>query len=227
MTASMHSRLQSTLLSSSGTFSPASLRGKSVLITGGASGIGEACLRAFVSAGSFVTIGDIDSARGEALVSELGTDKVAFARCDTRSWDDQLALFKLAVQRAPAKTVDVVFANAGVAGRDEVLEDAVDERTGDPMCPDRRVSDVNYMAVLYSVRLALHYFRRQSGKDKGREGGGERDKCLILTGSMASYWDAVSSVQYHGSKFGVRGIMRCLRRSMPAEGGRVNLIAPW
>ena len=61
-------------------FDVKSLQGKSVVITGAASGIGEACMRSFVSAGAFVTFGDLAEDRAQALVSELGQDKVAFVK---------------------------------------------------------------------------------------------------------------------------------------------------
>ncbi|KIW40699.1 uncharacterized protein PV06_07876 [Exophiala oligosperma] len=48
------------------------LRGKSVVVTGGASGFGENHARAFAPAGAFVTIGDINEDRGRKLVAELG-----------------------------------------------------------------------------------------------------------------------------------------------------------
>lgn len=69
------------------TFNPSSLKGKSVLITGGASGIGEACLRAFVAAGAFVTFGDLADDRGEALVTELGSQNVAYVHCNVTDWN--------------------------------------------------------------------------------------------------------------------------------------------
>lgn len=64
----------------------ASLEGKSVIITGGASGIGEACLRAFVAAGAFVTFGDLADDLGNAIVAELGGENVAFVHCDVTKW---------------------------------------------------------------------------------------------------------------------------------------------
>lgn len=63
--------------------------------------------------------GDIAKDRGEALVQELGADNVAFVPCDVLSWNDQLSLFKTALSMSPSKTIDVVFANAGLNKLDE------------------------------------------------------------------------------------------------------------
>lgn len=92
------------------------MRGKSVIVTGGANGIGEACVRAFVAAGAFVTFGDV-SERGKELEKELndGAERVAFVKCDIRSWEDQKTLFETAVRKSPNHSVDVVLANAGIS----------------------------------------------------------------------------------------------------------------
>ena len=61
----------------------------------------------------------------------------------------------------------------------------------------------------------MHYFSKQ---------GESRDKCLIIKGSLASYLDLPGGAEYQSSKFGVRGLMCCLRTSGIM---RVNLLAPW
>lgn len=63
--------------------------------------------------------GDLAQDRGEALVQELGTDNVAFVPCNVMTWNDQLSLFKTALSKSPSKTIDVVFANAGMNKLDE------------------------------------------------------------------------------------------------------------
>lgn len=91
-------------------------RGKSVIITGGANGMGEVMVRAFAAAGSFVTFGDLHP-RGEEIEKELNSngDCVAFVKCDIRSWEDQIKLFETAKNRSPNKSVDIVIANAGIS----------------------------------------------------------------------------------------------------------------
>lgn len=197
-----------------------SLEGKSVVITGAASGIGEACMRSFVSAGAFVTFGDLAEDRAQALVSELGQDKVAFAKCDTRVWEDQAQLFKTATEKAPSRSIDVVLANAGISGWDSVFQDQSDPTTGEPVKPDLSILETNLVGVMYTTKLALHYFARQP------EGSG-RDRCLIMTSSLAGYADHNGAPQYSAAKFGVRGMMRSLRQVLPKQQARVNIIAPW
>jgi NAD(P)-dependent dehydrogenase (short-subunit alcohol dehydrogenase family) len=92
------------------------VKGKSVLVTGGANGMGEAFVRSFSAAGAFVTFGDLHP-RGSELEAELNaeSEKVAFVRCDIRSWEDQIRMFETARTKSPSKSVDVVIANAGIS----------------------------------------------------------------------------------------------------------------
>src|ERR1700712_45086 len=87
----------------------AQARGKSVICTGGANGMGETCVRAFVAAGAFVTFGDVNE-RGKDIEKELndahGKDVCAFVKVDIRDWDQQKAMFETARARSPSKSVD-------------------------------------------------------------------------------------------------------------------------
>ena len=210
-----------TLNPSSG-YDASQLSGKSIIITGGASGLGEAMTRAFAAAGAFVTIGDLNEQRSNALIDELGgARKAAFVSCNVTKWADQVKLFKTAIASSPSRSVDVVVANAGVGGPDDVFNDTADAE-GEPVEPDLRILDTNLTGVMYTVKLALHYFARQPAGEKGA-----RDRALIMTASLAGYLDLPGNLQYDASKFGVRGIMRGLRRSEGEKGVRVNIIAPW
>lgn len=90
--------------------------GKSVIVTGGANGIGESCVRHFVDAGAFVTFADLNE-RGTTIEKELnsGVRRCQFVKCDIRSWDDQKAVFEAAKSQSPSQSVDIVIANAGIS----------------------------------------------------------------------------------------------------------------
>lgn len=94
------------------------LVGKSVIITGGANGMGESCVRQFVAAGAYVTIGDFND-RGVELAKELndaaGKDVCSFVKVDIRDWDQQKTMFETARSNSPHNSVDVVIANAGIS----------------------------------------------------------------------------------------------------------------
>jgi NAD(P)-dependent dehydrogenase (short-subunit alcohol dehydrogenase family) len=78
----------------------------------------------------------------------------------------------------------------------------------------------NCIGATYTTNLAMHWFSKQPATRPG-------EKCVILTGSVASYLDQPASPQYNIAKWGVRGLMRCLRRTSHLSGTRINLIAPW
>lgn len=94
-------------------------------------------------------------------------------------------------------------------------QDAEDD---EPIEPNLSILQINLTGVMYTAKLAMHYLSRN---------GEGNDRVLILTASLAGYLDQPGSPQYCASKWGVRGIMRSLRRTMPGMGMRVNLIAPW
>jgi NAD(P)-dependent dehydrogenase (short-subunit alcohol dehydrogenase family) len=195
------------------------LTGKSVVLTGGASGIGEQYMRSFVAAGAFVAFCDLAKDRGENLENELGLDKVAFVPGDVLVWPDQVQLFTTALEKSPRKTIDVVIANAGIG---EVEDDVLfhkEDANGQLLPPALKTLNVNLTGVFYTVKLALHHFPKQPE-------GEDRDRCIIMTSSLSGYLDHKGAPQYNASKHRVRGIMKSVRRSGPEQKIRINLIAP-
>ena len=95
------------------------VRGKSVIITGGANGMGEVCVREFAAAGAFVTFADLNEARGKAIEAELNASasepRCVFVKCDIRDWDQQKVMFETAKTKSPSNSVDIVIANAGIS----------------------------------------------------------------------------------------------------------------
>ncbi len=161
--------------------------GQSVIITGGANGIGETLVREYVAAGAFVTFGDM-SDRGFAIEKELNSpspDKpvCAFVKVDIRDWDQQIAMFETAKTKSPHNSVDVVIANAGISRSSGDSLWNLDDPEGEPTKPDLNIVRVNMDGTLYTWRLAVHYFRKQ--KDEP-----ERDRCFIMTGSMVAWIDS-------------------------------------
>ncbi|KIW98237.1 uncharacterized protein Z519_01821 [Cladophialophora bantiana CBS 173.52] len=183
------------------------LKGKTAVITGGSSGLGFAYAKAFVQAGAFVVIADI-----QPPPSPFRETEAVFVKCDVTIWGDQLAVFEIASQMSPNNGIDVVIANAGVAGPDVLT--GLDDPT--PQEPMTEMIDVNVKGVLYTTKLAGWYFRRHLDNPV--------DGCLILVSSIMGYIDTQSSAVYAAAKFGVRGLMCCLRRKGVF---RVNAIAPW
>jgi len=216
-----------------------SLRNKSVLITGGASGIGLATARAWAAAGAYVTIADIQPFdQGQKLVTELGSGHVNYVWCDVTNWESQVAAFKSAIDFSPSKSLDVVATFAGTAAMpgnevDHVLAAGEPSLEADPKEPNIRNIQVNLIGVYYSSWLALYYFRLpaktppQKTEAEGASRPGKTDKSLILVASIGGYMDSPRASTYPASKFGVRGLFRSTRARTLDIGVRCNLLAPW
>ncbi|KAJ5844369.1 Short-chain dehydrogenase/reductase SDR [Penicillium rubens] len=195
------------------------LTGKTAIVTGGANGLGEAYVRALVAAGVKVCIGDLDVQRGNQLEQELSGTK--FIRCDVAKWKDQVDLFRQAALFSPTGRISHVIANAGIHREDEVFSYAGDDQ--EPEEPNLTIIDVNIKGVLYTAKLAAHYFIRQNGTEVSEK---QEDSSLVLIGSGAAFLDCPRGPQYSASKWAMRGIMHSLRRTAHFYGSRVNIISP-
>ncbi|KAK4234868.1 hypothetical protein C8A03DRAFT_37318 [Achaetomium macrosporum] len=214
------------------------LRGKSALITGGASGIGLATARAWAAAGAYITIADIQPLEvGQKLAAELQAN---YVWCDVTDWASQIAAFKSALAFSPTRTLDIVATFAGTAAMpgnqvDHVLAAGEPSLTLDPKQPNIRNIEVNLVGVYYSSWLALYYFRlpplttENGTTTKTTTSTSQKpDKSLILVASIGAYMDSPKASTYPASKFGVRGLFRSTRaRSLADLGVRCNLLAPW
>lgn len=194
------------------------LRGKTAIVTGGANGIGEAYVRALIAAGSIVFIGDLDVAGGKRLTTEF-PERVHFVECNVTDWEDQVRLFRHAAKFSPAKNIHYVVANAGIIRSDEVFS-----YSDEPTQPELSTIDINIKGVLYTTKLAMHYFIKLNGTTPSPQ---QEDTCLILIGSGAGIHDCLRIPQYSASKWAARGIMHSLRRTAHYYGSRVNVIHPW
>ena len=206
----------------------ANLKDRSVLITGGASGIGLETAQLFASYGAFVTIADIQSPLEDVASNEY---RVQYVHCDVSDWASQTAAFKKAIDYSPSKTLDVVATFAAVDPLENLIEQIKATEhvslSTDPTPPSLRTIDINLKGSYYSATLALHYFRLPS---ENPSSSAPSTKALIFVSSLAGYLDDDHNIAYTTSKFGTRGLFRALRRRTISDftpGIRVNLIAPW
>ncbi|KAJ5761801.1 uncharacterized protein N7511_005183 [Penicillium nucicola] len=202
-------------------FDYSKLKENTAIITGGANGLGEAYVRALISAGALVCIGDLDI-KGEKNSKQSLQESVKFVECDASKWEDQVRLFQEAVSFSPNGKISYVVANCGIHQNDQVFSYAGDGN--EPERPDLKTIDVNLVGTLYTVKLASHHFIKQNGQVSSSS---QEDTCLILIGSGAAFLDCPRAPQYCASKWAMRGIMHSLRRTAVYYGSRVNVISPW
>ncbi|KAF3008397.1 hypothetical protein E8E13_000839 [Curvularia kusanoi] len=201
------------------------LRGRSVLITGSARGIGLACATKLAEAGALVTISDVRNETGEAAAKDLTARglRVQFVQSDVTSYTSQVALFKKAIAFGNG-SIDVVVPNAGICAEQNLFDMLPTEAINlesEPLEPGYTTMDVNLKGVYYTAYLALHYFRLP------REAS--FTPSLVFIASLAGYVGFPSSATYSMSKFGVRGLFFGTRDRAAAANPpvRVNLVAPW
>ncbi|KAL2795209.1 hypothetical protein BJX66DRAFT_302415 [Aspergillus keveii] len=210
---------------------PSNLKGLSILITGGASGLGQHAATFFAKSGAFVTIADIQD--GSAIASELSEQgyKVQFVHCDITNWDSQVSAFQAALRFSPTKTLDAVAAFAGVDGTGHLVDHvAATEPTLDtpPPIPSLAPIEVNLKGTFYTATLALHYFRLEPQNLSTNVTPEFKTKSLTIVSSLAGYVDDTHSTAYTASKFGSRGLFRGIRAQAHSQHNvRVNAICPW
>ena len=180
-----------------------SLAGKSVVVTGGASGIGAEIVRGFVAQGARVGFLDLDAAAAEALCAEL-EDAPVFAQCDLRDIAAlQAALAEIARANGPA---EVLVNNAARDDRHdwrEVTEAYWDER----MQNNLRHMFFAIQAVAPGMIAA---------------GGG----AVVNVGSNSWHETAGGFPAYATAKAGVEGLTRTLARDLGVHRIRVNTVVP-
>ena len=182
------------------------------IITGGASGLGEATARVFAAAGANITLLDRDAARGTAVAQELGGTFVETDVTSESSAQEAVA----AAQKAMGK-INVAINCAGIAIAETTLKKDGGVHSFDAY---RKVIDINLAGSFNISRLAA-----DAMKDNAPEPDGGRG-VIINTASIAAYDGQRGQVAYACSKGGIVGMTLPMARDLARSGIRVMAIAP-
>ncbi|WP_445152500.1 SDR family oxidoreductase [Baekduia sp. Peel2402] len=175
------------------------LKGKVVLITGGARGVGAETARRLVAKGAKVVLVDLDREPLAALEAELGAGNATSIVGNVTSLEDMEAAVAHGVQTFGK--LDVAMANAGIASYGSVL--AVDPATF------RQVVDVNLNGVFHTARAALPALIETKGY-------------MLVVSSLAAYAASPGLVAYHASKAGAEHFANALRPEVGYLGVKVG-----
>ena len=187
--------------------------GKTFLVTGGASGLGEATVRALHAAGANVVILDLNAAAGGALALGLGP-RARFARTDVTSEADVQAALRVA--REAFLGVHGVVNAAGIGTAEKVLG-----RNGPhPLELFERTIRVNLVGTFNVIRLAAAAMAAQEPTDTGERG------VIVNTASIAAFDGQIGQAAYAASKGGIVGLTLPIARELARNGIRVVTIAP-
>jgi len=189
------------------------LNGTSAIVSGGASGLGEATVRELAAAGATVVVADLNDERGKAIAGEIGG---VFAHTDVSDEDSvQQAVQAAAATGAPLR-VAVSCAGIGWASRTV-------GRDGSPhdLATYRKVIDVNLIGTFNLMRIAAAQIATTDPADADGQRG-----VVINTASIAGIEGQTGQVAYSASKGGIIGMTVPAARDLAAIGVRVNTICP-
>jgi len=187
---------------------------KVAIVPGGASGLGEATVRLYVSLGAKVAVFDMNDERGSALVAEFG-DAVIYQSVNV---SDEAAV-QVAMQSTVAAFGAVHICNnyAGIGSAAKTVS------KGEPMAlaAFTHVINVNLIGSFNVLRLAAAQMASQEPFDDDGQRG-----VIINTASIAAYEGQIGQAAYSASKGGIVGMTLPIARDLAAVGIRVNTIVP-
>jgi NAD(P)-dependent dehydrogenase (short-subunit alcohol dehydrogenase family) len=189
------------------------VKGKVAVVTGGASGLGAATVRALVARGAKVGIIDKSTAPGEQLAKELGAS-VRLLQADVTSEEQLGAAIERTKSDFGALHIAVGCAGIGTAGR------VVGKGGLFPLELFRITVEVNLIGMFNLVRLAAGAMV-QGEPDAGGERG-----VIVTTASIAAFDGQIGQAAYTASKAGVAGMTLPIARELARFGVRVATIAP-
>jgi NAD(P)-dependent dehydrogenase (short-subunit alcohol dehydrogenase family) len=187
------------------------IAGQSALVVGGASGLGEATVRALHARGATVTVADVNAEKGNALAGELG---IEFVSCDVREEEQVQAAVAKAADVEGGLRISICCAGTGWAQK------IAGSKGPHPLMPFETIIQINLIGTFNVLRFAAAaMIATEPGED------GERGVC-VNTASIAAFDGQVGQVAYSASKGGVVGMTLPTARDLAQYGIRVNTIAP-
>jgi 3-hydroxyacyl-CoA dehydrogenase / 3-hydroxy-2-methylbutyryl-CoA dehydrogenase len=189
------------------------IEGSSVLVAGGASGLGAAAARRLHEDGAWVVIADLNADRGEALAAELG-DRATFAAADVTDEHAVQAAVESAARAEGGLRISVCCAGIGWAQRTTGKQGPHDLEVFS------NVVKVNLIGTFNVLRLAATAMNQNDP-----DAGGERGVC-VNTSSDAAFEGQIGQVAYSASKGGIVGMTLPAARDLASRGIRVTTIAP-
>jgi len=180
------------------------LDGKVAVITGGASGIGEATVRRFVEEGARVVVADLQDARGKSVAESVG-ESARFIRCDVTVEDEVAGAIGLALDTWGR--LDVMFNNAGVVGA---------------VGPIAETDSSSWLKTIDVLLNSVFYGCKHAARVMVPQGSGS----IINTSSIAGVIGGLGPHAYTAAKTGVVGLTKSVAAEVGSTGVRVNAIAP-
>lgn len=183
------------------------------VVTGGASGLGEATVREVLAGGGKAVIFDLNEEKGKAFVEELG-DRAIFVKVDVTREEDVQAGLEQAIAEFGA--VHILVNCAGIAFAKKTLG-----RSGvHDLASFHKVLQVNVVGTFNTLRLAAEKMAKNEPNEEGERG------VIINTASIAAFDGQIGQAAYSASKGAIVGMTLPIARDLASLGIRVMSIAP-
>lgn len=183
------------------------LKGKTAVVTGGASGIGEATVLLFAENGCNVVVSDLQEEKGNNLVQKIRqlNGKAIFVKADVSKPQDCEILVSKTI--AAFGSLDIAFNNAGIGGESNAIADMSIEGW-------KKVIDVNLNSVFYCMKYELMQMQKQ--------GNG----AIVNNSSILGQVGFANAAAYVAAKHGIIGLTQNAALEYSAKGIRINAIGP-
>lgn len=190
------------------------LNNTSALVTGGASGLGEATVRALAQRGVRVVVLDLNIERGREIADSV--DGV-FSECDVTDTKQVMAAIDAATSLAPLSSV---VNCAGIAWAQRTVGKDGEYSSAHDLDVYRKIIEVNLIGTFNVCRLAATAMSHNLADEDGCRGA------IVNTASVAAHDGQIGQVAYSSSKGGIVGLTLPLARDLSAIGVRANCILP-
>jgi NAD(P)-dependent dehydrogenase (short-subunit alcohol dehydrogenase family) len=189
------------------------LENKGILVTGGASGLGAACVKLLTQAGAKATIVDLNPQTGTALAEEIGS-AAQFVKTDVTNEADVQAAIKAAIEKFGALHIVINCAGIGVA------EKVLGKNGPGSLASFTKVIQVNLIGTYNVIRLASAAMAENQPDAEGERG------VIINTASVAAFDGQIGQAAYSASKGGIVSMTLPIARELARYGIRIMAIAP-
>ena len=190
------------------------LNGVGAIVTGGASGLGEAAARSLHAAGANVVIADVNEEGGQRMVAELGGN-TEFVRCDVENDEEVEEVVRVASSHGPLRVAVNCGGRAGGGGR-------IVGRDGTPAPHEGfSITVESFLVGTFNVmRLAAAQMSKEEPLEDNERG------VVVMTASIAAFDGQIGQAAYAASKGGIVAMTLPIARELARSGIRVVSIAP-